>query len=159
MLEKVAEEFVDNITTYACRLAKHRGSTTVEEKDVLLHLGGSFNKKPSYELQRHRPYLGLLRLKTNSCSLPAMSPSSSVRPSSPLPAPSHPSLSLSLSLLQSNPLCACFSRLMSWRTKICLLLSPKSDVTSESERKSVTSCLAFDTWMPKYVSAGWSILI
>lgn len=38
LLMIVAEDFVDNVATYACRLAKHRKSTTVEVKDVQMHL-------------------------------------------------------------------------------------------------------------------------
>lgn len=37
------EEFVDNIATFACRLAKHRKSEHVEAKDVQVHLERNWN--------------------------------------------------------------------------------------------------------------------
>ena len=43
MMLQIADDFIDNVVTAACQLAKHRHANTVEVKDVQLHLGRVLN--------------------------------------------------------------------------------------------------------------------
>lgn len=48
-LQEHVDEFVDSVTEYACRIAKHRNSRTVEARDFQVHLQTKWNiRVPGY---------------------------------------------------------------------------------------------------------------
>jgi len=48
-LQEHVDEFVESVTEFACRLAKHRKSKTLEARDVQLHLEKNWNiRVPGY---------------------------------------------------------------------------------------------------------------
>ncbi|XP_072036167.1 uncharacterized protein [Amphiura filiformis] len=74
MLLQVADDFIENLVTAGCQLAKHRKSGTLEVKDILLHLERNWNmmipgygsdegravKRPS-STEAHKQRMALIR--------------------------------------------------------------------------------------------------
>ncbi|XP_072178324.1 uncharacterized protein [Diadema setosum] len=55
MLLQIADDFIENVVTAGCQLAKHRKSNTLEVKDILLHLERNWNMWiPGYTPEEQR---------------------------------------------------------------------------------------------------------
>ncbi|TRZ03067.1 hypothetical protein DNTS_029872 [Danionella cerebrum] len=57
MLLQIADDFIESVVTAACQLARHRKSSTLEVKDVQLHLERQWNMWiPGFGSDEIRPY-------------------------------------------------------------------------------------------------------
>lgn len=57
VLLQIADDFIENVVTSGCQMAKHRKSSTLEVKDVQLHLQRNWNMwVPGFGSEELRPY-------------------------------------------------------------------------------------------------------
>ncbi|CAE6528836.1 unnamed protein product [Rhizoctonia solani] len=81
-LLQAADDFIESVTQFACRVAKHRGSDTLEVKDLQLHLG---KHKKNYDL--HIPGFATDETRHAAATAAQASVTNSIsKPIAPLPA-------------------------------------------------------------------------
>ncbi|KDQ57396.1 hypothetical protein JAAARDRAFT_78605 [Jaapia argillacea MUCL 33604] len=69
LLLDIADEFIDSVTNFGCRLAKHRGGDTLEVRDLQLHLERNHNIRiPGFSTDE-------TRLSLSQTTLPVITPS------------------------------------------------------------------------------------
>ena len=54
---EIADDFIENVASFSCKIAQHRKSKILEAKDVLLHLDKAYNiTVPGFGGEDYRPY-------------------------------------------------------------------------------------------------------
>lgn len=70
LLLDIADEFIDSVTSFACRLAKHRNGDTLEVRDLQLHLERNHNIRiPGFQSDETR--LSMSQTNITPAQLPA----------------------------------------------------------------------------------------